>query len=58
MQFIEYDVNKSENRELAIKYRVRGVPKAVLLDKDGLILDEIYGYHEIELWEELFNKYL
>src|SRR3989339_462791 len=50
-------INLEENSILAQKYDVSSIPNFILF-KDGKVVEQLMGVHEIEDFEEIFKKFM
>ncbi|HIG94682.1 MAG: Thioredoxin [archaeon GW2011_AR13] len=50
-------INLEENSDLAQKYDVSSIPNFVLF-KNGEVVEQLIGVHEIEDFEEIFKKFM
>ena len=50
-------INLEENSDLAQKYDVSSIPNFILF-KDGKVVEQLMGVHEIEDFEEIFKKFM
>jgi len=48
-------LNVDENKKTAEKYNIMGIP-AIILFKDGKIIEQITGYQDKEMLEQLIDK--
>ncbi|MCX7796911.1 MAG: thioredoxin domain-containing protein [bacterium] len=55
---VRVNVDLSQNRSLAIKYRVFSIPTFVFIDSKGKVSNIIVGYKRLEVMENEFRKLL
>lgn len=53
----EINIEDEKNEDLVVMYKVRGVPKMVLLDDDGELLREFRGLTTSESVQEVIDFY-
>jgi len=53
-----YRLDKDGWNYLASKYKISGIPRYMLFDKSGKLINDNLGFHSNEELKELFDRYL